>query len=96
MMKESNDIRHYSLDELKALRQQGKNRTQADAPEYPVEEAFWTKARITMPSDQPKIHTGIRLDADMLTWFKDQGRGWQSRMNAVLRSYYEAHTDRPS
>lgn len=96
MMTENNDTRRYSLDELKAIRQQGKTETRADAPAYPVEDAFWNHARITMPHDQPKIHTGIRLDADLLTWFKGQGRGWQTRMNAVLRSYYETHTDRPS
>lgn len=96
MMTEDNDTRRYSLDELKAIRKQGKTETRADAPAYPVDDAFWNQARITMPDDLPKIHTGIRLDADLLTWFKGQGRGWQTRMNAVLRSYYEAHTDRPS
>jgi len=27
----------------------------------------------------------------MLDWFKSQGKGWQSRINAVLRSYFESH-----
>jgi uncharacterized protein (DUF4415 family) len=31
-----------------------------------------------------------------LEWFKAQGRGYQTRMNAVLRSYYEAHKDEPT
>ena len=34
----------------------------------------------------------IRLDVDVLNWLKAQGRGYQSRINAVLRAYYEAQT----
>lgn len=33
----------------------------------------------------------LRLDADVLAWFRAQGRGYQSRMNAVLKAYKEAH-----
>ena len=33
----------------------------------------------------------IRLDDDMLKWFKKQGRGWQTRMNWVLRLYFVKH-----
>jgi uncharacterized protein (DUF4415 family) len=33
----------------------------------------------------------IRLDADVLAWLKAQGKGYQSRINAILRMYYEAH-----
>ena len=39
----------------------------------------------------PKKQITVRLDADMVEWFKKQGRGYQTRMNAVLRSYYEAY-----
>ncbi|WP_420820780.1 BrnA antitoxin family protein [Seongchinamella unica] len=44
----------------------------------------------------PSVPTGkksvtIRLDADVLAWMKAQGRGYQSRINAVLRACYEAH-----
>jgi uncharacterized protein (DUF4415 family) len=31
----------------------------------------------------------VRLDADMVEWFRGQGRGYQTRMNAVLRAFYE-------
>ena len=40
---------------------------------------------------EPKISTTIRIDADVLAWFKSQGKGYQSRMNAVLRAYKAAH-----
>jgi uncharacterized protein (DUF4415 family) len=33
----------------------------------------------------------IRLDADLLAWFKKQGRGYQTKMNAILREYFATH-----
>ena len=42
-----------------------------------------------MPSGKKSVH--LRVDADVLDWFKAQGRGCLTRMNAVLRSYMEAH-----
>ena len=33
----------------------------------------------------------LRIDADVLDWFKAQGDDWQDRMNAVLRAYMDAH-----
>lgn len=35
----------------------------------------------------------IRLDADVLDWFRRQGRGYQTRINKLLRSYMEAHRE---
>ena len=48
----------------------------------------------------PKQSVTIRLDADVLDWFKAQGEGYQTRINKLLRSYMEAqqvrlHTPRP-
>jgi len=37
------------------------------------------------PLDAPKVSTTIRLDADVMAAFKAVGRGWQTRINAVLR-----------
>jgi uncharacterized protein (DUF4415 family) len=34
--------------------------------------------------------TGLRIDEDVLAWFRGQGPGYQTRMNAVLRAYVEA------
>lgn len=42
-----------------------------------------------------KEHVSIRLDADVLDWMKAQGKGYQSRINRILRSYYEAHRNQP-
>jgi uncharacterized protein (DUF4415 family) len=38
----------------------------------------------------PKQSVSLRLDADVLDWFKDSGSGYQSRINAVLRAFKEA------
>jgi uncharacterized protein (DUF4415 family) len=35
----------------------------------------------------PKALVSLRLDADVLAWFKAQGRGYQTRMNEVLRAF---------
>lgn len=33
----------------------------------------------------------LRLDSDLIEWFKEQGRGYQTKMNALLRAYMEEH-----
>jgi uncharacterized protein (DUF4415 family) len=48
---------------------------------------FWKKAKVVLP--QPKQTITIRLDADLLEWLRRQ-RGYQTRINAVLRTYMEA------
>lgn len=42
-------------------------------------------------SENPKIATTVRLDADVLLAFKATGKGWQTRMNAALRDYVQSH-----
>lgn len=84
---DDSDTRRFSLAELQAMRR-GAEAPAADAPEREVDEAFWATARLVEP-DRRKVHMGLRIDADVLDWFKASGRGWQTRMNAVLRSYYE-------
>lgn len=52
-----------------------------------MDAAFWKKAKLVMP--KPKQTVTIRLDADLLNWLREQ-RGYQTRINAVLRAYMEA------
>ena len=59
----------------------------SDIPE--LDRNFFKNAEVVMPPE--KKHVSIRLDADVLEWMKGQGKGYQSRINAVLRAYYEAH-----
>ena len=85
-------ITTVSRSELKKM----KDRTRKDAPVGPsLPKDFWKTAKVVYP-DSPKEAVKVRYDADMLEWFKAQGRGYQTRMNAVLRSYYEAHKEEPS
>jgi uncharacterized protein (DUF4415 family) len=62
-----------------------------DPDAHPTNEAFWKKAKIVMP--QAKETMTIRLDADVLEWFRKQGKGNQTRINTVLRSYVRAQGD---
>jgi uncharacterized protein (DUF4415 family) len=62
----------------------------ADPDAQPLDAAFWAKARVVVPRQIRKKHTGLRIDEDVLAWFRAQGRGYQTRMNAVLRAYVDA------
>lgn len=57
----------------------------------PLDSEFFKKGKLRMPKTKPLI--SIRLDSDVLEWFKSQGTGYQTRMNAVLRMYMEAHNE---
>ncbi len=46
---------------------------------------FWNEARVIEPVSKQPI--SLRVDTDVLEWFKTQGPRYQSRINAVLRSY---------
>jgi uncharacterized protein (DUF4415 family) len=54
--------------------------------------SFWSSARLTMP--EPKDRLTIRVDRDVVRWLKKNGRGYQTRINAILRSYMEARSTR--
>ena len=51
-------------------------------------EDFFKRATLRLP--QGKKMVTLRLDPDVLEWFKHQGKGYQTRINAVLRMYVEA------
>jgi uncharacterized protein (DUF4415 family) len=38
-----------------------------------------------------KAQITLRIDTDVLEWFRGRGAGYQSRINAVLRAYKQAH-----
>jgi uncharacterized protein (DUF4415 family) len=58
----------------------------SDIPSQP--DATWAKA-VAFP--QVKKQVTLRIDSDVLEFFKHSGARYQSRINAVLRSYVEAH-----
>lgn len=61
----------------------------ADAPAWTPEMFAHAVAREGLKPVQRKILLSLRIDEDVLTWFRAQGRGYQSRMNALLRAYME-------
>ena len=60
----------------------------ADPDAHATNEQFWKTAKVVMPT--PKEIVTMRLDADLLRWFRQQ-RGYQTRINAILRAYMRAH-----
>ena len=60
---------------------------EADPESRPTDVNFWKKAEVVLP--QPKQTITIRLDADLLDWLRQQ-KGYQTRINSVLRTYMEA------
>ena len=57
----------------------------SDIPE--LDDAFFQNAELRLPLKQPVT---LRLDADVLIWFKSQGHGYQTRINKLLRLYMES------
>ncbi len=53
-----------------------------------LDKDFWKNAKIVKPRNKVDIH--MRLDPDIVEFFKKEGPGYQSRINAVLRTYMEA------
>lgn len=91
----------YTLDELKrlpsktnwelvdSLTDEDVDRLTEGDPEWEgVDDIDWSKAELVIPSAKTAI--SIRLDADVLAFFKAGGPGYQGRINAVLKSYMKA------
>jgi uncharacterized protein (DUF4415 family) len=80
----------YSLSEIEDLRRRGQDPSRPDAPEAEsLGEAFWRSARVVVPPGKTSVH--LRLDKDVVEWFRARGKGHLTRMNAVLRAYVDAH-----
>lgn len=62
----------------------------SDPDNPPTTASFWRNAKVILP--ERKHLTAIRIDPDVLSWFKAQGKGYQTRMNAVLRAYVAAQS----
>jgi uncharacterized protein (DUF4415 family) len=83
----------YSLSEVQTLRERGLDKTRIDAPEGDsLGEEFWKSARVVMPAGKTSVH--LRLDRDVVEWFRARGKGHLTRMNAVLRAYVDAQKRR--
>src|SRR6516162_8578127 len=102
-MQKRRDIVSYTADALPAKRARGETRSdwakaaaltseeiEAQVAADPDEAGMvidWDSATIEMP--QPKATLNMRIDHDVLDWFRRTGKGYQTRINAILRSYVE-------
>ena len=88
-MKKKPTIVRYTLSEVEALRKRGEYPTLRHAPRAESLGAeFWKSARVVMPTGKTSVH--LRLDRDVVEWFKAHGKGHLTRMNAVLRAFVDA------
>ncbi len=88
-----NDVKRYLGDELETMVETGDYvPTSPNAAEVELDEAFWQSARLMVPTPG-KEAISLRVDQDILAWFRTGGKGYQSRMNAVLRAYVESRRE---
>jgi uncharacterized protein (DUF4415 family) len=97
-------IRRFSATDLEERRARGESRTDltrvraktaeelehdiASDPDFSgVPEDWYRRAEAVMPA--PKKLLSLRLDSDVVDWFKQQGPGYQTRINAVLRAFVQ-------
>ena len=62
----------------------------AEHPEADVRHIIRGVVRSGLKLIPPKASVSLRIDADVLKWFKAQGSGYQTRINAILRAYRDA------
>jgi uncharacterized protein (DUF4415 family) len=103
-MSEKRMVRH-SADELPPSRTDwqrvdamSEEEVEANAT-FDPDNPLWTEedlagAVLVMPEDRRKVPVSIRLDPEVVDFFKTQGRGYQSRINAVLRAYVRSQKQR--
>ena len=60
----------------------------------PLGDEFFRKATVAWPPVKKQLT--IRLDADVLAWLKAHGRGYQTRINRILRVVMESQPPRPA
>lgn len=96
------NIKRYTASELRKLSQQGESQTDisrienmseqdvealiATDPDWnDIPQDWHERAEAVMP--KAKVPVSIRLDADLIEYFRSTGRGWQTRVNSILRAY---------
>jgi uncharacterized protein (DUF4415 family) len=98
------DIRHYTATELRAMRARGeslsdweavRNKTEAELeadiasdPDWKDVPVDWIDSAVMVMPVAKKL-LSLRLDREVVAWFRAQGPGYQTKINAVLRAYVE-------
>ena len=63
----------------------------SDSPEITPEMFARAVVRKGLKTVPRKEQLTLRIDSDVLEWFRRQGQGYQTKINALLRAYMEAH-----
>ncbi|HYU13720.1 MAG TPA: BrnA antitoxin family protein [Stellaceae bacterium] len=78
---------------LDAMTDEDIARAVAEDPDAAPVDADWSEASLVVPPG--KQDAILWVDDDVLAWFRATGKGFHTRMNAVLRAYMEAHKQQP-
>jgi uncharacterized protein (DUF4415 family) len=86
------NTKRFSLEDIRRMKGQTDWARLREAGDHggPSEfEIDWS--RVSLEEPEPKQPISFRVDSDVLAFFKSQGKGYQTRMNAVLRSFMLAN-----
>jgi uncharacterized protein (DUF4415 family) len=102
-MRKKSDTVRYTAKQIRAKIARGEDRTNWDKTDAMTGskleasiradvddvrgEPDWTQAIVGIPA--PKDHINIRIDHDVLQWFRSNGKGYQTLMNNVLRAFVQ-------
>ena len=101
-MRKNENIARFSADRIRRKLARGESKTDwkradaisraeverlADKNEGVLPAGWESTVMVGLPPAKQDIH--IRLDGDILDWFKARGRGYQTRINAVLRAFVQ-------
>jgi uncharacterized protein (DUF4415 family) len=106
-VKKDGAIVSYTAQELRAMIARGEDQTDwarvdamteaeleaaiASDPDWADIPRDWSMHAVPHYPEALRQQVRLRLDPDLLAWFKRQGRGYQARINAALRAFVEAH-----
>ena len=107
-MRKKSDTVRYTAKQIKARIARGEDRTSWDKVDAVTGtkleasiradvddvhgEPDWTQAIVGIPA--PKDHINIRIDHDVLQWFRSNGKGYQTLINNVLRAFVQTRQQR--
>ena len=101
-MRKKENIVRYTAEQIRQMIARGESKTDwkrvnamsqaeverlADRDEGPLPDDWESSAMVVLPSPKQEIH--IRLDGDIIEWFKALGRGYQTCINAALRAFVQ-------
>lgn len=109
-MKRDGHIVSYTSEELAKMRAEGRSETDwarldamseeeleaaiASDPDWADLPEDWVEHAVPHFPKGLKKQVTLRLDPDVLAWFKAQGPGYQTRINAALRAFVQAHGEK--